>query len=99
MNDPTQLISVRLPRDVLQKCDSEAALRSAGGKKVSRTDVIVDALREALLGGARPQVDASLLDEPPQLPYRCPALGCTKRFGSKKAVCPVHGKKVVEAAS
>lgn len=95
MATESTLISVRLQSDHVQRCDSEAATRSRPGAKVTRTDIINEALSRYFNVVEDPPAQTDLLDEPVQKPYKCPALGCDKRFGSKAAVCPTHGRKVV----
>lgn len=95
MNEPSTLVSVRLPSELVQKLDSEAATRSRPEAKITRTDVIVEAVRSHL-GTPLSVADSPLLtDLAGQKPYRCPATGCNLRFGSKAALCPTHGRRAV----
>lgn len=96
MSEPSTLVSVRLPSELVQKLDSEAATRSRPEAKITRTDVIVESVR-AHLGVAAPPVEQSalLVDDPGQKPWKCPGTGCNRRFSSKAAVCPEHGRRAV----
>lgn len=85
------VVSLRLPSDLLEQID-----QLAGPRK--RSEWIESACRLKLGESAerpKPPERFELEEMEPEATFRCPAFGCDKKFGSKAATCPVHGRRVV----